>query len=199
MAGGPAECLLSPVTSHAQRVHHAAGVRPVSNFVPPPFTGCPFVALMSLTFTGSTRPSPLSKMAASLVASVSGCFPLRASQRSSSVPSHPMSKWRYGQLVHSTHSLICSSFSCAPVYVLGAVRAYRTSYIYSSQGSGAVVHTELCCMSSGLFLYKGYGTHLMNHLKEYHIKHNIVYFLTYADEYAIGYFKKQVLQTRPVH
>lgn len=39
---------------------------------------------------------------------------------------------------------------------------------------------------------KGYGTHLMNHLKEYHIKHNILYFLTYADEYAIGYFKKQV-------
>lgn len=32
----------------------------------------------------------------------------------------------------------------------------------------------------------------MNHLKEYHIKHNILNFLTYADEYAIGYFKKQV-------
>lgn len=44
------------------------------------------------------------------------------------------------------------------------------------------------------FYHKGYGTHLMNHLKEYHIKHNILYFLTYADEYAIGYFKKQVLQ-----
>ena len=35
----------------------------------------------------------------------------------------------------------------------------------------------------------------MNHLKEYHIKHGILYFLTYADEYAIGYFKKQVSQT----
>lgn len=35
----------------------------------------------------------------------------------------------------------------------------------------------------------------MNHLKEYHIKHNILYFLTYADEYAIGYFKKQVTLT----
>lgn len=42
------------------------------------------------------------------------------------------------------------------------------------------------------WLPQGYGTHLMNHLKEYHIKHNILYFLTYADEYAIGYFKKQV-------
>lgn len=44
---------------------------------------------------------------------------------------------------------------------------------------------------------QGYGTHLMNHLKEYHIKHNILYFLTYADEYAIGYFKKQVTLTSP--
>ena len=38
---------------------------------------------------------------------------------------------------------------------------------------------------------KGYGTHLMNHLKDYHIKHQIYHFLTYADEHAIGYFKKQ--------
>lgn len=43
---------------------------------------------------------------------------------------------------------------------------------------------------------QGYGTHLMNHLKEYHIKHNILNFLTYADEYAIGYFKKQVSQSK---
>lgn len=35
----------------------------------------------------------------------------------------------------------------------------------------------------------------MNHLKEYHIKHEILNFLTYADEYAIGYFKKQVSAT----
>ncbi|EDO43844.1 predicted protein [Nematostella vectensis] len=38
---------------------------------------------------------------------------------------------------------------------------------------------------------KGYGTHLMNHLKDYHIKHGVLNLLTYADEYAIGYFKKQ--------
>lgn len=43
-----------------------------------------------------------------------------------------------------------------------------------------------------LYFHQGYGTHLMNHLKEYHIKHDILSFLTYADEYAIGYFKKQV-------
>lgn len=38
---------------------------------------------------------------------------------------------------------------------------------------------------------KGYGTRLMNHLKEYVKTKNITYFLTYADNYAIGYFKKQ--------
>jgi histone acetyltransferase len=32
----------------------------------------------------------------------------------------------------------------------------------------------------------------MNHLKDYSIRHGILYFLTYADEYAIGYFNKQV-------
>lgn len=31
----------------------------------------------------------------------------------------------------------------------------------------------------------------MNQLKDYHIKHGILHFLTYADEFAIGYFKKQ--------
>ncbi|KAK0568064.1 histone acetyltransferase [Tilletia horrida] len=39
---------------------------------------------------------------------------------------------------------------------------------------------------------KGYGSHLMNHLKD-HVKFTspVMHFLTYADNYAIGYFKKQ--------
>ncbi|XP_050439018.1 histone acetyltransferase KAT2A [Adelges cooleyi] len=37
----------------------------------------------------------------------------------------------------------------------------------------------------------GYGTQLMNHLKDYHIEHKIYHFLTYADKLAIEYFKKQ--------
>ncbi|KAK9711286.1 histone acetyltransferase, variant 2 [Basidiobolus ranarum] len=39
---------------------------------------------------------------------------------------------------------------------------------------------------------KGYGSHLMNHLKD-HISTatEALHFLTYADNYAIGYFKKQ--------
>ncbi|CAG0880499.1 unnamed protein product [Cyprideis torosa] len=38
---------------------------------------------------------------------------------------------------------------------------------------------------------KGYGTHLMNHLKDYNVRNGIHHLLTYADEFAIGYFKKQ--------
>ncbi|ETV74781.1 hypothetical protein, variant 1 [Aphanomyces astaci] len=38
---------------------------------------------------------------------------------------------------------------------------------------------------------KGYGTRLMNHLKEFVKTQHLTHFLTYADNYAIGYFKKQ--------
>ncbi|XP_028147187.1 histone acetyltransferase KAT2A isoform X2 [Diabrotica virgifera virgifera] len=38
---------------------------------------------------------------------------------------------------------------------------------------------------------KGYGTHLMNHLKDYHISKGILHFLTFADQNAIGYFERQ--------
>lgn len=43
---------------------------------------------------------------------------------------------------------------------------------------------------------QGYGTHMMNYLKDYHIKNNIYHFLTYADEFATGYFKKQGFTTQ---
>merc|ERR1719197_553535 len=38
---------------------------------------------------------------------------------------------------------------------------------------------------------RGYGTRLMNHLKSYMQKDKLYYFTTYADNNAIGYFKKQ--------
>eukprot|EP01094_Clydonella_sp_ATCC50884_P002880 TRINITY_DN12202_c0_g1_i2.p1 TRINITY_DN12202_c0_g1~~TRINITY_DN12202_c0_g1_i2.p1 ORF type:complete len:793 (+),score=237.86 TRINITY_DN12202_c0_g1_i2:135-2513(+) len=38
---------------------------------------------------------------------------------------------------------------------------------------------------------KGYGTRLMNHLKMHMQNDRLYYFLTYADNFAIGYFKKQ--------
>lgn len=58
---------------------------------------------------------------------------------------------------------------------------------FPAQGFTEIV---FCAVSSNEQV-KGYGTHLMNHLKEYHIKQNILNFLTFADEFAIGYFKKQ--------
>lgn len=49
------------------------------------------------------------------------------------------------------------------------------------------------CAISSTEQVQGYGVHLMNHLKDY-VKATttqIAHFLTYADNYAIGYFKKQ--------
>ena len=48
-----------------------------------------------------------------------------------------------------------------------------------------------CAISSDQQV-KGYGAHLMAHLKDYvKATSEIMHFLTYADNYAIGYFKKQ--------
>ncbi|XP_011501754.1 PREDICTED: histone acetyltransferase KAT2A [Ceratosolen solmsi marchali] len=59
--------------------------------------------------------------------------------------------------------------------------------MFGTQGFTEIV---FCAMTSEQQV-KGYGTHLMNMLKDYHIKHNILHFLTFADKFAIGYFKKQ--------
>uniref|UniRef100_A0A2R5LNL4 histone acetyltransferase n=1 Tax=Ornithodoros turicata TaxID=34597 RepID=A0A2R5LNL4_9ACAR len=59
--------------------------------------------------------------------------------------------------------------------------------MFPSQGFTEIV---FCAVTSNEQV-KGYGTHLMNHLKDYHVKQNILHFLTFADEFAIGYFKKQ--------
>ena len=58
---------------------------------------------------------------------------------------------------------------------------------FPSQGFIEIV---FCAVTSSEQV-KGYGTHLMNHLKDYCNQQKIRHFLTYADEYAIGYFKKQ--------
>jgi N-acetylglutamate synthase-like GNAT family acetyltransferase len=47
-------------------------------------------------------------------------------------------------------------------------------------------------MSCSLKFVQGYGTHLMNHMKDVARKENIFHLITYADNYAIEYFKKQV-------
>lgn len=58
---------------------------------------------------------------------------------------------------------------------------------FESQGFTEVV---FCAVTSSEQV-KGYGTHLMNHLKDYSTQRGIKHFLTYADKDAIGYFKKQ--------
>jgi histone acetyltransferase len=48
-----------------------------------------------------------------------------------------------------------------------------------------------CAVSSDQQI-KGYGAHMMNHLKDYvRATSDVMHFLTYADNHAIGYFKKQ--------
>lgn len=59
--------------------------------------------------------------------------------------------------------------------------------MFPTQGFAEIV---FCAVTSNEQV-KGYGTHLMNHLKDYHVQNNITHFLTFADEYATGYFRKQ--------
>jgi ribosomal protein S18 acetylase RimI-like enzyme len=47
------------------------------------------------------------------------------------------------------------------------------------------------CAVSANQQVKGYGTKVMNLVKNQAVKEGIQYFITYADNYAIGYFKKQ--------
>jgi histone acetyltransferase len=47
------------------------------------------------------------------------------------------------------------------------------------------------CAVNATHQVKGYGTKLMNLLKQTAVRKGIEYFITYADNYAIGYFKKQ--------
>lgn len=49
----------------------------------------------------------------------------------------------------------------------------------------------LVLLACSKFELQGYGTKLMNLLKKIGAETGIEYFITYADNYAIGYFKKQ--------
>merc|ERR1711939_345770 len=71
-----------------------------------------------------------------------------------------------------------------PLEVVGGI-TYRP---FASRKFAEIV---FCAISSDQQV-KGYGAHLMAHLKDY-VKATspIMYFHTYADNYAIGYFKKQ--------
>lgn len=71
-----------------------------------------------------------------------------------------------------------------PLTVVGGI-TYRP---FNNRGFAEIVF----CAISSTEQVRGYGAHLMNHLKDYvRGTSPIMYFLTYADNYAIGYFKKQ--------
>lgn len=59
--------------------------------------------------------------------------------------------------------------------------------IFPTQGFAEIVF----CAITSTEQVKGYGTRIMNHLKEHVKTEKLEYFLTYADNYAIGYFRKQ--------
>ncbi|KAK9869565.1 hypothetical protein WA026_003317 [Henosepilachna vigintioctopunctata] len=59
--------------------------------------------------------------------------------------------------------------------------------MFETQGFTEIVF----CAVTNREQIKGYGTHLMNHLKDYHIRKGILHFLTFADQNAIGYFERQ--------
>lgn len=71
-----------------------------------------------------------------------------------------------------------------PLTVVGGI-TYRP---FEKREFGEIVF----CAISSTEQVRGYGAHLMNHLKDY-VRNttSIKHFLTYADNYAIGYFKKQ--------
>ncbi|KAL6928699.1 histone acetyltransferase [Hanseniaspora valbyensis] len=71
-----------------------------------------------------------------------------------------------------------------PLQVLGGIT-------YKPFNERKFAEIVFCAISSDEQV-RGYGAHLMNHLKDY-VKNAspIRHFLTYADNYAIGYFKKQ--------
>ena len=82
---------------------------------------------------------------------------------------------------------VCCFFAKKSCF-LGPSQLVSTKSKYSlSQGFTEIV---FCAVTSNEQV-KGYGTHLMNHLKDYHIRNGVFHFLTFADEFAIGYFKKQ--------
>ncbi|KAF2127966.1 histone acetyltransferase [Dothidotthia symphoricarpi CBS 119687] len=71
-----------------------------------------------------------------------------------------------------------------PLEVVGGIT-------YRPFSAGEFAEIVFCAISSDQQV-KGYGAHLMSHLKDYvKATSTVMHFLTYADNYAIGYFKKQ--------
>lgn len=95
-----------------------------------------------------------------------------------------MPKEYIARLVYDRNHLSIALVKVSPLEVIGGI-TYRP---FDDREFAEIV---FCAISSDQQV-KGYGAHLMNHLKDYvKASSNVMYFLTYADNYAIGYFKKQ--------
>jgi len=76
--------------------------------------------------------------------------------------------------------------------VVGAI-TYRP-HTSSHEGLTQIfAEIAFCCVSAS-HQVQGYGTRLMNQLKEHAKVEGIAYFLTYADDHAVNYFRKQGFQ-----
>lgn len=110
------------------------------------------------------------------------------------------------------HSIIHSLFFLITIHGIINVRKKRidslASYGYLCCLDNMLLHSvmlnlKICSQKFGEIAFcaimadeqvKGYGTRLMNHLKQ-HARDvdGLTHFLTYADNNAVGYFVKQVL------
>jgi len=83
------------------------------------------------------------------------------------------------------HVTLCLTKRCprGKVKVIGGI-TFRPFY---SQGFSEIVF----CVVSASEQVKGYGSRMMNFMKDYMVANGILYCLTFADQLAIGYFKKQ--------
>uniref|UniRef100_A0A914I7P2 histone acetyltransferase n=1 Tax=Globodera rostochiensis TaxID=31243 RepID=A0A914I7P2_GLORO len=81
-------------------------------------------------------------------------------------------------------------------------REYITRLVFDRSHRSLMVHKHgfaeiVFCAVTADEQVKGYGTHMMNHLKDFMIAQlGIFHLLTYADEFAIGYFAKQDFVTQ---
>jgi len=67
------------------------------------------------------------------------------------------------------------------------------SITYRPHMSQTFAEIAFCCVSA-THQVQGYGTRMMNQLKEQAKREGIEYLLTYADDHAVNYFKKQGFQ-----
>ncbi|KAI8639368.1 putative histone acetyltransferase [Parasitella parasitica] len=99
-----------------------------------------------------------------------------------------MPKEYIARLVYDSRNHCSIALIRSPHKVIGGI-CYRP---FDEQEFAEIVF----CAIASTEQVKGYGSFIMNHLKDYVSGHtNVKHFLTYADNYAVGYFRKQGFTT----